>query len=401
MFNRLQNQLEANPPLSLYKVVLSNVLLSLTAFAFLFSDFRHGAFTFADYILILVMGIVLFSLQLQIKPNQIKVLIFVGLILLVNIGYSLYFNDTVSFNNLMTQSIKLLFYATTVIALYNYIDRNNLSHSFLTINKFVAFFSILIGLYITIAIYSDGLLPYEGLWHFTRRHPTSYEFQGNPNIIRTRSFFSEPAHFGYYLNIILASILFNVRNYKKKLSEITILIIGILLTMSFSMVVIMTVIIALFTLLQLKENGFKWKKEYYLVIGFFIFLIIIFWEFLFVTIILRTLNIMSGTDNSATNRMIESWQYVGEQSVIFGNGISHTPTITNNFAYIISDLGLIGFVPFLIAVLYMIYKNFPMGIVFVMLNFSRGGYLAAPFWLVLLFYYLYSIENDRDKIFRD
>lgn len=397
MLVNLKSQLKEYSQSELLKRVLNPIILLLTALAFLFSDFRYGAFTFADFILIAIMLVMLVTLQVHVKSNQIKILLCIAIVLIVNTTYSLYFNADVSSRNLITQSIKLLFYATTMVSIYNYINRYDLTKSFLTINKVFAFFSIIIGLYITLAIYSDGSLPYEGLWHFTRRHPTSYEFQGNPNIIRTRSFFSEPAHFGYYLNIILASILFNAHRFKKKLLEIAVIIIGILSTMSFSMIIIMGFIVTVFSIKHLREQGINWKKGYVFLLVVFIVLTVVFWEFLFITVILRAVNIISGTDNSATNRIVESWQYVADQSLFFGNGISHTPTITNNFAYILSDLGLIGFIPFILIVATMIYINFPMGMVIVMLNFSRGGYLAAPFWFVLLFFFLFSIERSKFK----
>lgn len=373
------------------------VLLSLVGLAFLLSDFRYNGFTFADFLLMFMMLILFLSGQMRLTCKQGMIIAIIVSILIVNMVSSIKFNPDIIQRNLMTQSIKLSFYLITMMVLYNYIDRFNLRKSFLTINKVIAYASIVIGIYITLALYTGGELPYEFLWRFTRSHPTSYEFQGNPNIIRTRSLFSEPAHFGFYLNVILASILFNVQHYKKRLVDVVILVAGILTTLSYSMVGIMLILLTYYSLAYVKEKKIRWSIRHTIIVGVIIVGLFIFWDYLYITLIERTLNILGGNDSSVTNRLFNSWQYVADQSLIYGNGISHTPTITNNFAYMLSDFGLIGFIPFILFTIYMLYVNVPFGLTFVMLNFSRGGYLAAPFWIVLLFYFLYSLKgNNRE-----
>lgn len=372
--------------------------ITLSALAFLLSDFLYRYFSFGDFIFIFMIALMFFIGQYRIKPHQVTWIAIPILILLLNMILSMQHVDLVDTSVLVTQSIKAVFYLFVLVGLYNFIKRNKLERKFLSIHTHVAFVAVAIGLYITIALYSNERLPHEFLWTFTRSHPTSYQFQGNPAIIRTRSLFSEPAHFGYYLVTILSAHLFNKQDLERNWLSLSVLILGILLTLSYSMIAILLIMIFIFIVQQIVRGSAEWKKSYFLFIPLLAIVVVLFWEFIDEALIQRTLNILSGEDSSTVNRLFESWSYVDSSRLIIGNGIGHTPAITNNYAYILSDLGLIGLIPALIFTAWLFIKNYPMAIVFVFLNVSRGGYLSPAFWFVCLFVLVFSIDNSEKLV---
>lgn len=377
------------------KSVLEYVILVLTSLAFLLSDFLHGGFSFADFIFAFILGLLIITANIRVRRKQafwlsIPILIsMLNIILLVQNGVS------VSSSLLASQFIKILFYLLATTSVYNFIKDRRLEGKFLKISTVVALISILTGLYITFAIYSEGLLPYEFFWEFTRSHPTSYEFQGNPSIIRTRSLFSEPAHFGFFLLVILAANMFNKTGYKLNKPIIVFLILGIVSTLSYSMILGLLIVLFLYAVIYVKNNSIVWRRYYWVYLVASLAILFIFWEFIFLTLIDRTMRIISGQDPSTTNRLFESWQYIGSNNWILGNGIGHTPVITNNFAYVLSDFGIVGFIPLLVFTGILIYINTPFAILFVLLNMFRGGYLSASFWIVLLYFFLYSFKEKE------
>lgn len=383
-----------------YRNVLRHLILILTATAFLFSDFRLGSFTFSDFILMAITGLLAVSGKIRITRQQgfwiLVILSFLLLHVILHIQRPEIFSRTV----VVTQSVKVLFYLTALLAIYNFIIERSLQASFLKISTILAVLSVLIGVYITIAIYSDGRLPYEFFWNFTRTHPTSFEFQGNPDIIRTRSLFSEPAHLGYYLLVILSANLFNTMKIKTGPLMLGTLIMGILFTLSYSMILALAVVLAYYFISHSLKNGFNWNKYHLIFIALVFLMGVIFWDFISVTLIDRSVRIVSGQDPSTTNRLLESWQYVDSSNILVGNGIGHTPVITNNFAYVLSDFGLIGFIPVMIFTGYLFHVNLPFAMLLVLLNMFRGGYLSAALWIVLLYFFVYSFKEKEMSIDR-
>lgn len=398
MFIDIRERIFSNQYMKMIESITGYFILVLISISFLLSDFRHGAFTFADYILIGVFLLLVITLRIRLSLNQIGILSGLGVMLLINGLIQMRYSDITTQSVLVTQSVKLLFYAGNMVLIFNFIKEDKLEKTFLNTNNYIALVSIVIGIYITIALYSNGRLPFEFFWEFTRSHPTSYEFQGNPNIIRTRSLFSEPAHFGYYLLVILGANLFNKQSYRPNIAIISVLSLGVLSTLSYSMVVGLILTMIMYLVITFKGRRLEWRNSYYWLFGFFSVLIVAFWNFISVTIIDRTRRIFSGQDPSTTNRLLESWQYVSSDTILIGNGIGHTPVITNNFAYILSDFGLMGFIPALVGTGFLFYLNIPFAVLVVLLNIFRGGYLSAPFWIVLLIFFLYSFkENDRER----
>ena len=239
---------------------------------------------------------------------------------------------------------------------------------------------------------------YTFLWTFTRTDQTSYLFNENPNIFRTRSLFSEPAHLGFYLNTVIFANVFSEE--KNNYWVLSILAAGVLLTLSYSMIIIIIVTSMVYLASLLIKGDFKWHWWYLTPIIPIVVLSGYLWEFINVAILQKTLDIFAGSDGSAYNRIIESWIYVPEERIIFGNGIAHSPPITNTFAYVLTDFGLVGFIPYVIFTFYIFYIKPSLFVLFVMMNAAKGGYLNPSFWLFLLFMFVCMFKKSTGSVNR-
>lgn len=332
--------------------------------------------------------------KITITSKQFKLIATViSLILISTILLYLFKNDWINDKVIVLSLIKFTFYLGSLVLFYNFIVDNELKNVFLNINNYAAVIIILIGIIFTILIYLDNVELVREFWMFTRQDYKSYFYGGNADIIRTRSIFSEPAHLGFYLNVLFFSNVF----YSKSKNSILLLIfaIGIFTTLSYSMILIFLFIGSIILFKRIYENKFFLNKWYLLLIIPISLLLVYFWEFVEVTIIKRTINIVNGIDGSAYNRIIESWTYVDPDRLLYGNGIGHTPPITNIYAYALSDFGLVVFIPLLIFSGILFLNSFPAALLFIALNVSKGGYLNPAFWLFLLFIYLYILKPNQ------
>lgn len=372
--------------------------LIFIALAFVLSDWTLYYFSFAEFIFMGILPILFLLGQARISKTQ--GLIVLGLVLLVIINNILQIftgNETFDLRLAVFATIKLIFYLCVVTILYNYIRRNHFERTFLQVNNLFAIIVIIIGLYIMFSIYRDHEYSYRFFWTFTRQDYRSYYFSGNSDFIRVRSLFSEPAHLGYYLiTILTANLLYNEVTIKKSVI-LFILSIGVLLTFSYSMVITLLVILGIYLLKKLNFRNLKWNYFYWIfpiaIIGF----AFIFRMYIYETFIQRTIQIFSGADYSALNRLFGSWSYVDRQSWWIGIGINHTPTIINNYAYMLSDMGLFGLIPFLIFTGWTTKKSIVFGTLFLLLNISRGGYLGPSLWFLILFILIYRHTQDPQR----
>jgi len=375
----------------------------LFALAFVLSDWTYAGLTFADYILMLLFGMMFLIGQIRIGKNQFKLIsIFVLLLMGSNIANYFLNEYYVSLPLQAVSTIRITFYIVMMFSLFNFIRNNKLEVHFLKINNIFAIMTIIIGIYISIAIIS-GELPYEKLWAFTRQDESSYYFY-NSAFVRTRSIFSEPAHLGFYLNAIIATNLFNDGIKKVNYFIIGMLTLGVVLTFSYSMILILGIVLGMYLIKNIVSRNIKWKNWYLIIIFGATIFIYIFWDFIDATLIERTSSILTGEDSSAYNRLVESWQYINSDRWWFGNGLGHTPSITNIYAYFLTDLGLFGFIPIVLFTIWLFTKNYSFGLLFILLNFSRGGYLAPHFWIMVTLILIYSLntqwENNYEKYYK-
>lgn len=373
----------------------NNIFMILVSISFVVTDWMFGIFALSEYILSIGLVFLFITGNFKINKKQIGWTTIILFIVSLNIIMNVYSNDEFILKTGIAALIKISFYSIMLISFYNYFKNRNIPDRFLKTNNIVAIIICIIGIYITIAIYSDGSLPYEFFWKYTRTDRMSYAFNQNLDFIRTRSIFSEPSYLGYYLNIILGMNYFNKQNIKMSIINNLIITMTIILTFSYSAIGIMVFIQLMYLLDRDKIKYFKWNKSMYLYIGIVGIVVFLSWGIINETIIERTIVILKGEDLSAIGRLFDSWKYVNTEHLFRGNGVGHTADIWNIYAYILSDLGAIAFILFCLFSLYIIKVNLKMGLLFVALNFQKGGYLSSGFWIFLLLLFIYMNRKDR------
>lgn len=381
-----------------YHQFYSTLFLSLVSLSFVLSDWMIGLFTFSEYILGFIVTLLVVIGNFKMSRIQIKWILGIVIFLIAHMIMQKVFNEYFVLKVGFAAFIKLIFYIVIILSLYNYILENRLLKKFLLINNFFAIITCLIGLYIVIAIYSDGVLPFEFLWSFTRSDVTSYIFNnGVLSFVRMRSVFSEPSYFGFYLNTILAMNYLNSSQIKINRGFSLGISFAILLTLSYSAIAIML----LTTILYIFSKKKQWLKNnkqknmglilMMIVIAFLVY--VLFQDFFNHVFIQRTIDIFTDTDNSGYSRLFGSWKYVNASNFLLGNGLGHTPAIWNIYAYMLSDLGIFGLVYYIVVTLFVLKTNKELGAFFIVMNFSKGGYLSSSFWMFFLLIIAYSYNK--------
>ncbi|SFC11318.1 hypothetical protein SAMN04488102_10394 [Alkalibacterium subtropicum] len=375
----------------------SALFLSLVSLTFLVSDWAILYSSFGDFLLAFAVLLIFLLGKVHIDKKQMLALAVIFTILALTFILSYLYNDYwFSLQRALLSTVKLIFYSVSLVLIYNYIKQNQLSPSFLRLNNGLATIAVVIGILLTLSIYLDNLELPHFVWTFTRQDTRSYLYAGNDAIVRTRSLFSEPAHLGYYLNTLFFANVMD-RKVKTKKTVLFILAAGILLTLSYSMILIFVLTSMTLLVSRMLKGEFAWSYWYLAPLVLLGALVTYFWDFIDVTIIERTRIILSGEDGSANIRLFGAWEYVEPDRLLMGNGIGHTPPITNIYAYILSDFGLIGFIPYLGLTLYVLMNSLPAFIFFVMMNMAKGGYLNPAFWLFLLFVFLYGLTKEQQQ----
>lgn len=365
--------------------------------SFVVTDWMIDIFTLSDYIFALVGACLVISGNYKIKRKQLLWILLVLGVIAANIVMNIQLNDDFVIKTGLAAFIRITYYVAIVVGVYNYVKNQHLEAQLLKMINIIAIVVCVIGIYITIALYSEGKLPYEFFWEFTRTDLLSYAFNEDIDFIRTRSIFSEPAYLGYFLNIILAMNYFNKVNVKIKKGFTIMISVTLFLTFSYSAIGIMVMIQGLYFIDKINLKKFKLTKRTLIYLLLFIVVVIASWDLINETIINRTADILSGEDGSAYFRIIRSWDYVNTKHIFLGNGIGHTPNVWNIYAYILSDLGLVAFLLSCLFSVYTLLINFRMGLVFIALNFQKGGYLNPAFSIFLLLIFIY-IGNRDEKI---
>ena len=367
-----------------YQKAIHVSLLMLISLTFTIFDWNIGLFTFGDYIFGLVIGIIVVSRSVYITKKDTLFLGLLTFYVSVNVLLNEMFNVYFYFPAGVAAVVKITFYSVFIILTYRYIKECKLEERLIKYLNMFAIFALVVGLYIIIAIYSDSL-PFKFIWTFTRQDKASYIFR---ETLRMRSTFSEPAHLGYYFNSIISLNLFS--KYGKVIPSWVniLLIIGSMLTFSYSSIAITAFMLIILLGEKFHDKGKKLINKRTITI----FLLVLFLsrEFLYRTFILRTFQIIRGEDGSAFNRIFESWIYVNSNNLWTGNGAGNTPPITNNFAYMLSDLGLIAFLSSVSFSMLLVYNNVGIGLIFILLNFQKGGYLSPAFSLLILYMIVFT-----------
>lgn len=384
-----------NSFMNLNEKLLTTALFSLISFAFILSDWTVLYSSIGDFLLIIVCFTLFIYKKIYLEKTVLILFSIPLIILTMNILLAYGFNDYWVGNRvILNNSIKFTFYVIALYILVNYIRIEKLKEKFLDFSTVAACIVVTIGVVITIGLYLELEEYVKILWHFTRQDTQSYLYEGYNYIIRTRSVFSEPAHLGVYLNVIFYSNIFFKKTHSYFL--LSILSVGILLTFSYSAILTYLVTGASYLFVRIVSRDIRVNKWMFMPFVLLVVMGIFLRDYIHIIIIERTMNILEGVDGSAYNRIFESWMYIERERIIFGNGIGHTPPVTNMFAYALSDFGLIGFIPFLVLTGSIFVKNLPMAVLFIMINISKGGYLNPWFWMFLLFTILYGMHHLKE-----
>lgn len=368
--------------------------IHLLCLAFFLNDFVIGSISegsFSD--IFVIIGVILTFPQIK-KINYAQLLTFLIImgIILSNIFLHLNFGGlSYEFSQSVSYVIKVPTYLLFFFNTYNFIIRNNLANKTLDLLSFYALIICILGIYINLAIPRG--LPYEFLWAFTRQDAASYSFQGTP-LIRMRSLASEPQYLGILLTAVLSLTYFNNIDFKIGKKKDLIITVCSFLTFSFSTIITLVFI----KVIKIIKNDGLYKvinKKNMISIFVAIVLIIVFWDQFYNTFIIRASSLLNGEDTSGTARLSGSWDYVN--NLFMGNGIGNTPPIWNNFAYVLSDFGIVILLLFLAIFAYLTYKNPYLGVILIFLSFQRGGYLAAYYWCTVLLFFVASSSKVLNK----
>lgn len=378
-----------------YKNYLSFLILALITISMITSDWLYGPVAISELIMAFTLLVtIVFNMDL-LKKIKWKLYIFGICFLIIQTIYQLALNQELILKLLLYSVVKIIFYSFFINMFYYYVKDNYLEKRFLTFLNIGAIIAILIGIYITFAIITESELPYKFFWEFTRTKRFSYEYKEYSNIIRTRSLFSEPAHLGYFLNFILGFNLFSNFKVKNYILFNILLLIGIFFTLSYASIGVTSIILFVKLMTVTKSSGYSITMKKIVVISIpLLLLIVIFREYLVVTIVERTISIFNGTDASAYNRLFSSWKYINLENLLFGNGVAHSPPITNNFAYFLSDFGIFIFSISIYLTYKLLQKNIGLGVLFILLNFQKGGYLSPVFTLFILGVLVYAFNKN-------
>lgn len=371
-------------------------VLWIISTAFIVSDWMLGLFSFSEYLLVPLFFYILFSSWNLIDRQMLTSFMGLEAVVLASIVLNIFFNPAFDLRPAAAAFLKLSFYLAFVLLFLHYIKHHGLEQKFLKILNYTAVFSVLVGIYIMVALYLDGDLPYRFFWTFTRTDYQSYYFRGPDSLIRMRSVFSEPAHLGYYLNAILGINLFGGLRGRPYWHFNLILTVGIVATSSYSTIAIMGILYLIRLAEWLKNSKTViFDKKAVLILAIILLTVFLSRNILYETVLLRTADLFSGQDNSFMERIFGSWQYISMDNLLIGNGIGNTPFIWNIYAYILSDLGLIPFLLLIILSIVLLVKNTGLGVLFVLQNFQKGGYLAPAFWLFVLLILLFYKKSER------
>lgn len=366
----------------LYPTIFNTALIVLLVWVMILSDWSVLNVSFGDFLLVGIVLLLLSNVPIDFskKQQQLFIISTSSIILITLLAYITGPAD-MNIKLLLFSNVKLMFYIGPVMMIYNYISSRGLKPKFVRINTYMSLLVIAIGIVIIYFILTDQLDILHKIWYFTRIDDRSYHL-GSSDIIRMRSLFAEPAHLGFYLNI---SLYFVLKQRNKYWLVYTVLIsIGIVLTLSYSMIMIGSWLIMSTIAKHVKLSQFKWDGRYLIVVAVMLLIALIFGEFLYEAIYIRTLNILSGEDGSAIARLMGSWQQIDSGHLLFGVGAAHSTNITNMYAYALSDFGIIGLLGLLAGTGIIFTFGLREGVFFTLMNISKGGYLNPLFWLFIL-----------------
>lgn len=374
--------------------LVNALVINLTILAFVLSDWTISYFSFGDLILIPTTFILILKTIKKVTYTQMIIFLIIALLILINLIINFYFNPEFLLKPAVIGGVKVLFFVCFGIGFFTQFNDIKQKRKILFYLNIFSLVIIIIGFIVNIALSKGYDWPIEYLWKFSRTDYQSYYFRGPDSLVRMRSLFSEPAHLGYFLNLIFSINLFGMDNFKGKFIYSFFILVGIVATFSYSSIAIMLVMLIFFAGSSMKKRSL-FIIDYRLIVCITILLaiLVIFRETVYNAIVLRTIQIFRGQDNSFISRIIGSWNVVRSENLLFGIGIANSPILYNIYAYFLTEMGIFTFSIFSIFNLVIAKLNIGLGAALIMLNFQRGGYLGVHFWLMLILIILFIDKN--------
>lgn len=374
-----------------FSVLQAKIGIFLLLAAFFFSDWKFpiGGISFSDIFascLVIVLSNYLSSL------NKIQLLSILGLtsLVFINLLGQYILNPNLGLTHYYVYIAKTLIYSTSLCLIYNTIKENFLEKIFFKCFISFTLFWCIVAIIIYIIQVLNMSIPYKILWFFTRADDASFIFRGS-SLIRMRGLNSEPSYFGGVLALTLTINYFNSFKYRTSVYY-ELLILGCsLLSFSFSVV---PIVLFMKLLDIVNTHGILFVKKKWTIYMIFAILtaFALFFDKISVAFISRFYDIVSGKDTSAISRLFGSWKYVN--NLFIGNGVGNTPAIWNNFAYILSDLGLIPFLLSILSSLLLCKRNLFFGVFLIIVSFQKGGYFSFYYWILIFMLIVFSSNLD-------
>lgn len=375
---------------------MNKIPLVLFCIAISVSDWKYNEISISDSIILIILLSLVVVKNAKITNIQITIISILIFSTLVQSLISINLYKTTMNFTIISGNVKLVLYMTFFFVFINYCKEFNYKKKLIRYVEKTTLVLIFLGFYINLSVYLNDILNHQILWTFTRNDPASYLYSGGySNIIRMRSIFSEPANFGIYLNFVLSIFIFG-RNAKERNKNIEFIsIVSIICTFSFGSIITMLLIKIVDVLKNSNLRELIKSKMSYLLLIAFSFIVFYFRENIETTILLRFSNILNGDDLSATSRLLFSWQNIN--NIFIGNGFGNSGILYNVYAYILSDLGILFFLIYLMISFKIVKSNFWLGTIFVMINFQKGGYLGPMFWMMLILIFIYIQKNEYNE----
>ncbi|WP_257701367.1 hypothetical protein [Vagococcus luciliae] len=292
--------------------------------------------------------------------------------------------------------IKVGLYCYYFILLYSFIKANK--YEIMIIEKLVWFatlFSILaFFIYVLQLISATNFL--NVIWMYLRQDELSY-FLGSSNLIRLRGLTNEPAHFGIINCFVLAVAYLNKIGYSIPFKKSIVLIVTTVLSFSLSS---FPLLLGLILIKIFKTLDFKFLKSiktyFFIIVSAGIFFSI--WDKIYESIIARVFRVQNNRDNSAKMRLSGSWDYSLDYPFM-GYGINNSPGLLfNNYAYILTELGLIPLAISIVFTIWLFFSNVFYGLYFIYFMFQQGGYLSIQFWCMVAILIFTAKRNSTNTI---
>lgn len=390
--------------------MISKILI----YMMMFSDYMAGFLSISDWALVILL--ILSCLHGRIKFEKDNRLFFPLLLIVTGSVLSFILNFDKSYFSIpdfAKTSIKLILYISSVLVIPQYIYRKN-KDIFKLVKVFLA------------AAVAGGVLQYLIVWIFGRKSWPLYSLGGNffglttentmfnnAGMMRTRSFWSEPAHYAIFISLLFILLLYNE---KRKLSKLwfAIYIIGIVSANSVSGYGIMVAVFVFYNA-DIKKFVSRPGNLIICIVGMaFVALVVLSNDYL----LGRLKNLLEMKDHSGIVRTFGGFHilpYVPWQGVGIGNHVNFYHSLNlndllwfsgsgefyNNILVAVITMGYIGAIGFLLFEFGILKDNKKIFVALLVTHFGWGKLFTTPIWVFLILYLCMKKQTDVGGFIND